>query len=164
MRNIEAWFDEYSESHMHPINKAFHWICVPTIFWTVFAFLWSIPTGPMAGVLPYGLLNFATIGMVFTILYYAALSITLALGMAIIGVINLMICHYVSVNFATPLWQIAGVIFVVAWIGQFIGHYVEGKKPSFFKDIQFLMIGPAWVLHFIYEKLNIPYKNGLLIN
>jgi uncharacterized membrane protein YGL010W len=60
-------------------------------------------------------------------------------------------------GFATPLWVISLAIFVIAWIGQFIGHVVEGKKPSFFKDLQFLMIGPAWLLGFVYRRLGIPY-------
>ena len=46
-------------------------------------------------------------------------------------------------------------IFIIAWIGQFIGHKIEGKKPAFFKDLQFLLIGPLWLLSFIYKKLNI---------
>ena len=57
----------------------------------------------------------------------------------------------------TPLWLISLIVFIVAWIFQFIGHNIEGKKPSFLKDIQFLLIGPAWLMHFIYKKLNIPY-------
>ena len=48
--------------------------------------------------------------------------------------------------------------FIVAWIGQFIGHKIEGKKPAFFKDLQFLLIGPVWLLSFIYNKLNIKLK------
>ena len=55
------------------------------------------------------------------------------------------------------LWLISIGVFVAAWIGQFYGHKVEGKKPSFFKDLQFLLIGPAWLLHFVYRKLGIPY-------
>ena len=54
------------------------------------------------------------------------------------------------------LWKISLSIFIIAWIGQFIGHKIEGMKPSFLKDIQFLLIGPAWLLSFIYKKLNIP--------
>jgi uncharacterized membrane protein YGL010W len=51
-------------------------------------------------------------------------------------------------------------IFVLAWIGQFIGHNIEGKKPSFFKDLQFLLIGPAWLLHFALKSMGLPYKNS----
>jgi uncharacterized membrane protein YGL010W len=57
----------------------------------------------------------------------------------------------------SPLWMVSIIIFAVAWIGQFYGHKVEGKKPSFFKDLQFLLIGPAWLMHFIYKRLGIPY-------
>ena len=56
-----------------------------------------------------------------------------------------------------PVWRSALVVFVVAWIGQFIGHKIEGKKPSFLQDLQFLLIGPAWLLGFIYRKLGIRY-------
>jgi uncharacterized membrane protein YGL010W len=49
------------------------------------------------------------------------------------------------------------VIFVVGWIGQFIGHAIEGKRPSFMKDIQFLLIGPLWLLGHLYRKLGIAY-------
>jgi uncharacterized membrane protein YGL010W len=56
------------------------------------------------------------------------------------------------------LWQICVIIFVVAWIFQFIGHKIEGKKPSFFKDLQFLLIGPIWLLHFIFKKVGLPYQ------
>ena len=48
-------------------------------------------------------------------------------------------------------------IFVLAWIGQFIGHKIEGEKPSFFEDLQFLLIGPDWLLGAIYQKLGIRY-------
>ena len=58
---------------------------------------------------------------------------------------------------AGQLALISVAIFVVAWIGQFIGHKIEGKKPSFLKDVQFLLVGPAWLLHFIYKKVGISY-------
>ena len=81
----------------------------------------------------------------------------MALGMFVIGVFilfgNLLVENY----FATPLWRISLCIFVIAWIGQFIGHKIEGKKPSFFQDLQFLLIGPAWLLSFFYNKIGIKY-------
>jgi uncharacterized membrane protein YGL010W len=56
-----------------------------------------------------------------------------------------------------PVWRIFLGLFVLAWIGQFIGHQIEGHKPSFLKDVVFLLIGPAWLMHFIYKKLDIAY-------
>ena len=71
--------------------------------------------------------------------------------MVIAGVLALML------ELEMPVWEISLFVFVIAWVGQFIGHVVEGKKPSFFKDIQFLMIGPIWLMSFIYKKLGISY-------
>jgi len=56
-----------------------------------------------------------------------------------------------------PLWESCLVVFVIAWIGQFIGHKIEGKKPSFLDDLRFLLIGPIWLLHFILKKASIRY-------
>ena len=56
------------------------------------------------------------------------------------------------------IWKLSMLIFIFACIGQFIGHKIEGQKPSFFEDIQFLLIGPAWLLSFIYKKLGVPLK------
>jgi len=56
-----------------------------------------------------------------------------------------------------PLWQLALGVFVIAWILQFIGHAVEGKRPSFFTDVRFLLIGPAWLLAFLYRALGWRY-------
>lgn len=42
------------------------------------------------------------------------------------------------------------IIFILSWIGQFYGHKIEGAKPSFLKDLEFLLIGPLWVI----KKLN----------
>jgi len=55
------------------------------------------------------------------------------------------------------LWQVCLVIFIISWTGQFIGHKIEGKKPSFLDDIKFLLIGPIWLLHFILKKLSVRY-------
>ena len=88
-------------------------------------------------------------------IYYISLSKTLWIGLLLFALLCLWLCQMIEqADFIQP-WLLYLVIFVVAWIGQFYGHKVEGKKPSFFKDIQFLMIGPAWLMSFIYKKLGI---------
>ena len=94
---------------------------------------------------------------IMILLYYIRLSLVMAVGMFIIGFALLAGNSYIDTNFETPLWKTSLIIFVVAWIGQFIGHKIEGKKPSFFQDLQFLLIGPAWLLSFIYNKFGIKY-------
>ena len=150
----QEWMDAYGESHQNPVNKTIHWIAVPTIFTTVVGLLWAIPVpGFMAGIPG---LNWATLTMALTALWYLRLSRSLALGMILFMVADVaLVAWYDSLNH-WPVWQMSLVLFVVMWILQFIGHAVEGKRPSFFKDLQFLLIGPAWLMHFIYRKLGIP--------
>lgn len=158
MRKIDALLSEYGESHQNATNKTIHWICVPAIFFSVVALIASIPAGFLNSVLgSSAFVNWATVVLVLVMIYYLSLSIPLSIGMLLFSLLCLYLVNVVVANVALPLWQVALIIFVVAWIGQFYGHKIEGKKPSFFKDLQFLMIGPAWLMHFIYKKIGIPY-------
>lgn len=158
MRTIEKLLAEYGESHQNPTNKAVHWVCVPVIFWTVTAMLWSIKL-PFLELAPGVPLNGAIIALTLVLVYYTTLSVLLAIGMLFFTALCLAISYQVEVLLAGtfPLWAVALIVFVLAWIGQFWGHKVEGKKPSFLKDLQFLLIGPAWLMSFVYRKFGISY-------
>ncbi|MBY5991170.1 DUF962 domain-containing protein [Ferrimonas balearica] len=151
-KNIQQWLNAYGVSHQNPINKTIHWICVPVIMWTVLALLWEVHLPGQ----PY--LNLAAVLIVISLLFYFRLSRNLAIGMVGVTAVMVAIILWHQANLALPLWQSALTLFVVAWIFQFIGHKIEGKKPSFFEDVQFLLIGPVWLLSFIYRKLGIPYR------
>ena len=158
MRKIELLLAEYGESHQNETNKAIHWICVPLIFLSVMGLLASIPSHSVARLLgesPYA--NWAGVALVLVLVYYVSLSVPLAVGMLLFGTLCLFLLNILSGMQVAPLWMLSIAIFVVAWIGQFYGHKVEGKKPSFLKDIQFLLIGPAWLMHFIFKRIGIPY-------
>ena len=157
MKTMQNWLDEYGESHQNPINKKIHWICVPAIMFSVIGLWWSIPHAYMPNISDNLQLNWAIVITVAILLYYLRLSFLMAVGMFIIGFFLLAGNFYIATNFQKPLWKISLIIFVVAWVGQFIGHKIEGEKPSFFQDIQFLLIGPAWLLSFIYNNLGIKY-------
>jgi uncharacterized membrane protein YGL010W len=155
MKTVDQWLNEYGESHQNPANKTLHWICVPIIVVSLIGLLWSIPVPQaMRNVSP--LLNWGTLVLALGVLYYLRMSLSLALGM-LAFVVLVALCIVALQHLPWSLWVICLALFVVAWIGQFIGHHYEGKRPSFFKDLQFLMIGPLWLLSFIYRKLHIPY-------
>ncbi len=142
MQTIDQWFSHYGESHQNGTNKAIHWICVPLITWSVLALLWAWT--PLA----------ALCVVALALGFYGYLSMPIALGM--LGVVAVM--AYPLARLERPTLLIAGVVvFVLAWIGQFIGHRIEGRKPSFFDDIKFLLIGPAWLLGFVFRGLRIKY-------
>lgn len=159
MRRIDQLLSEYGESHQNETNKSIHWICVPLIFFSIVGLIASIPSGFVQSILgpgnPYA--NWATLILILVLIYYVTLSLPLSLGMMIFSLLCLFLVNVIARLDIAPLWIISLIIFVIAWIGQFYGHKVEGKKPSFLKDIQFLLIGPAWLMHFIYRRLGIPY-------
>jgi len=149
-RRIDRLLAEYGESHKNETNKAVHWICVPLIVWAIFAMLWALPMpGNMPG------FNLAVVALVLALGYYAALSVPLAFGFALFGLGCILVT--LAVQSVASLWLVAGVAFFGAWVAQFWGHKIEGKKPSFFKDIQFLLVGPAWLLHFLYRRAGWAY-------
>jgi uncharacterized membrane protein YGL010W len=159
MRKIDQLLSEYGESHRNETNKAIHWVCVPLIFFSVIGLIASIPSGAVQSLLGNGnpYVNWATVILVLVLVYYVTLSLSLGLGMMLFGALCLYVANQiVKLDFA-PLWAVSVGIFVLAWIAQFFGHKIEGKKPSFFKDVQFLLIGPAWLMHFIYKRIGIPY-------
>jgi uncharacterized membrane protein YGL010W len=150
MKTLRNWLNEYSESHQNPQNKLLHWICIPPIVFSVFLALKALPWGD-------DYINPATVGAVAALAYYARLSWQLAIGISLL--FALMYVGIVAIDGALgsagSAW-LAAAIFVAAWIGQFIGHNIEGARPSFFKDLQFLLIGPLWLLADVYRRLAIP--------
>lgn len=155
MRTIEQWLDEYNASHNNRINKILHWICVPLIVFSLVGMLWSISIPLGIDNLPFNL-NWALVFIVFVLIYYLMLSVALSMGMLLVCAAMIIILDALS-GLSAPLWLISLVVFVAAWIGQFIGHKFEGKSPSFFKDVQFLLIGPLWLLSCVYRRLGIRY-------
>jgi len=159
MRKIDALLYEYGLSHKNETNKAIHWICVPAIFFSIVGLIFSIPSGILDSLSPFlhNFANWATILLILVLIYYATLSPPLALGMLLFSAVCLALANLIDLISPIPLWIVSLSIFVVAWIFQFYGHKIEGKKPSFLKDVQFLLIGPAWLMHFIYKRFGFAY-------
>lgn len=159
MRKIDDLLYEYGLSHQNETNKTIHWICVPAIFFSIVGLIYSIPADSLAGLQPFlkGFANWATIVLAVVLVYYLSISPPLALGMFFFSALCLALANLIYLISPIPLWMISLFIFAMAWIFQFYGHKIEGKKPSFLKDLQFLLIGPAWLMHFIYKKFGFAY-------
>lgn len=149
MRTLRQWLDEYSNNHVNLVNQKFHFVCIPLIMFSLICMLKSIPLGD-------ALLNAASVVVLAVLAYYVWLSWRLAIGQAV--VMGAFYAAALALEEATGpnfIWVGVGV-FVVGWIGQFVGHLIEGSRPSFFKDLQFLLIGPLWDLAYVYRGLGIP--------
>ena len=141
-RAIDTLLAQYSESHLHPANEVIHFICVPIIVFTLLGLLWCL----------HPLVALAMVAA--SMWYYFKLSRPFAWGMLLMSAAMLAILAALPPQAILPL---SVIVFVLAWIGQFIGHKIEGKKPSFFDDLRFLLIGPLFVLGFLYRRLHWSY-------
>lgn len=141
-RTIDTLLAQYSDSHRNPTNELIHFVCVPVIVFSLLGLVWSIH--PLA----------AAAVCAAALWYYFKLSRPFALGMLAMSVLMLALLAIMPRYTVLP---VSIAIFVVAWIGQFIGHQIEGKKPSFFDDLRFLLIGPLFVLGFLYRRLRVAY-------
>ncbi len=129
MKSIQTWFEEYGESHVNSTNKAIHWLCVPAILFSILGIMAHFSTLLMA------------LLIVLSLIFYARLDVVLAVAMAALMLVMAWLIYFLPVGVGFYI-----VVFILAWVGQFYGHKIEGKKPSFFKDLQFLLIGPIWCM------------------
>lgn len=157
MRKIDHLFSEYAESHQNPTNKTIHWICVPLIFWSILGFISLIPS-PHIFIEYFGMISIVSLVAIFLVtFFYFRLSWRIALIMVFIMLLMEHLVYFINIKFQHKSWICFLSVFVLSWIGQFYGHKIEGKKPSFLKDLQFLLVGPIWLLHFILKKFGIKY-------
>lgn len=153
-RDIDRYFAHYSADHRNSTNQAIHWICVPAIVWSVIAALWTVPV-PTAFGQP-GL--WAAVAMFLAFLWYYRHSRRLGLAMALVFVLLALVTELLFRQLGVRgLLYLAVAVFVFAWIGQFIGHKIEGQKPSFFTDVFYLLVGPAWLMGKAMRRLRVPY-------
>ncbi|MGK5025729.1 DUF962 domain-containing protein [Janthinobacterium sp. RB2R34] len=142
MRTIDTLLAQYGDSHRNPVNEWVHIVCVPLIVFSLLGLLWS-----MHAVV-------ALAASAAALAYYVTLSRPFALGM--LAMLAVMLTALAAMQ-AIVILPLSLVLFVLAWIGQFIGHHIEGKKPSFLDDLRFLLIGPLFVLGFAYRRLRLAY-------
>lgn len=152
MKTLQQWFDEYAVSHQNETNISIHFICVPAIFFSIIGIFMSIPSQFLNSLIKIDnplVINWATIALVFFLLFYLRLSFSMFIKMLIFSILCIIGNYFLGKHL--PLLYTSIAIFIIAWIGQFYGHKVEGAKPSFIKDLQFLLIGPAWVIKKIFK-------------
>lgn len=139
-RKVDRLLAHYGESHRNPTNEAIHMVAIPAIMFSIVGLLFALH--------PWAAYAFVAASLV----YYATLRSPAFLITMLIGTVLLLAVVHAMGNLVLP---VSAAIFVVAWIFQFIGHKIEGKKPSFFEDIQYLWVGPLFVLSRLFLRLGL---------
>jgi uncharacterized membrane protein YGL010W len=155
VKTTDQWLAEYSRNHRDDTNQLIHWICVPMIVAGLVGLLWSLPV-PLTFRVASPALNWGTVFLMASVVYYFILSISLAIG-SLPFVLGVVAAVAWLDRLSPPLWLLSVGLFAVGWTGQFLGHWHEGSRPAFLRDLQFLMIGPLWLVAGIFRRFNIPY-------
>ncbi len=138
-RRVDQLIAHYGQSHQNPSNELIHFIAIPLIMVSLVGMLFAVHPFVAYAFVAASLVYYARLSMVFL----AAMGVCSLLGIAIV------------LAMGPQVLPISVAVFVGAWILQFIGHKLEGKKPSFFEDIQYLWVGPLFVLSKLFAKLRI---------
>ena len=155
MRPADEWLSEYGRHHDNGANRLIHWLSIPFIVTSLVGLLWSLPV-PETFRDAAPVINWGTIFLMAAVVYYFIMSITLAFGVLPFVILVVFTVSWLE-QLTHPLWKSSTVIFLLAWAGQRLVHRLEGNRPSLIGDIQYLMIGPIWLLAAIYRRLGIPY-------
>ena len=139
-RRVDRLLAHYGESHRDPRNGAIHCVAIPLIMVSLVGLMYALHPWVAYAFLLASMAYYARLGSPVFLASMAALSL---LGVAIVQALG-------------PLVLPASVaVFVLAWIAQFVGHKLEGRKPSFFEDLQYLWVGPLFVLAKLFSKLGL---------
>jgi len=162
MSRQEKLIARYEEFHQHTTNRRIHFTCVPLIALSLVGLLWGIkiPT-PLGDELSFTL-NAGAVFIGLASVYYLFLSLGSLLGMLYFGLAASVLCISVEAS-PLPLFTTSLTVFVLAWAAQFTGHGIEGKKPAFTEDVQFLLVSPAWLLDALYKKPALTVLTALLV-
>lgn len=154
-RPIDRLLAEYGENHRHPANVAIHFAAVPMIAWSALALVSRLPFPAALEAAPG--FDWAWAAAALALAYYFSLSAPLALAMTAFAAVCLALIEAYPEAAPLRLSALAGLVFVAAWALQFAGHRIEGKRPSFFHDARFLLIGPVWLASLVFRKFGLRY-------
>jgi uncharacterized membrane protein YGL010W len=155
MTEMDSWLRRYEETHRDLTNPVFYWAAVPMVVLGTVGLLWALPIpDEFFEISP--LLNWGTAFLMASAVYYFIISVSLAIGMLpfVIGVagINMWL-----VGSNLPLPHVSLGLLLTGIIGLWLGHRNENGLRAVLQDLQFMMIGPAWLLSVLYRRLGIPF-------
>ncbi|MDM0114538.1 DUF962 domain-containing protein [Variovorax sp. J22R133] len=139
-RKVDRLLAHYGESHRNHTNELIHVVAIPAIMVSIVGLLFALH--------PWVAYAFVAASIV----YYVRLRSPVLLAVMAAWTVVMFALVYAMGDKVLP---ISAGIFIVGWIFQFIGHKIEGKKPSFFEDIQYLWVGPLFVAAWLLQRLGI---------
>jgi uncharacterized membrane protein YGL010W len=152
---LDEWADRYGDLKRNGPGTLSALLGIPLIVGSLIGMLWSAPV-PEALKQASPAINFATLFLIATFVYYCILSISLGFA----GFLFLLIVTAPSVwlsRHGLPLASIASSVFFVTLVWQLIETRLATGRMRVVRNLQYLMIGPMWMLRGVYRKFGLAY-------
>jgi len=140
---MEELLSRYSNDHRHIWNQRIHKIAVPALLASSVGMFTTLGRFFLPEI---RLLSGGNLQIVFMLIWYGVLDRRLPRVMAPLLFGAAALITYIDRNHGDLLWPLCLGVFFMGWIFQFIGHRLEGNKPAFFSEFNYLMVGPMWVM------------------
>ena len=154
MSEAQKWLDRYERSHSDLAYPLVYWAAVPLVVLGTTGLLWLLPI-PQEFFDISPLLNWGSAFLMAATVYYFIISVSLAIGMLpfVIGVASFQL--WLGNSQFSPL-RVTASLLVAGIIGLWLGHLGRGGIRAVIRDLQLMMIGPAWLLSVLYRRAGIP--------
>jgi hypothetical protein len=154
MSETMDWLQRYEDSHTELAYPLLYWAAVPLVVLGTVGLLWTIPV-PDEYVRISPLLNWGSTFLMAAVVYYFIISIPLAIGM-LPFVMGIAACQtWLEGSDYSPLRVSTGLL-LAGTIGLWLGRRRQWSLRPVCKDLQLMMIGPAWLLSVLYRRIGIP--------
>jgi len=152
--DIGTWFAEFGLRYESARNPGIYWMSLLVLLIGVTGLLWALPV-PEAFERISPLLNFGSAFLMAALVYYFVMSMSLGFGMVpfVLGIAAIE--TWIE---GQPISQsyVASVLIGAGVSGLCFGHYAAGGLRAVGRDVQLIMIAPAWLLAQLYRRLGIP--------
>ncbi|WP_257670380.1 hypothetical protein [Parapedobacter tibetensis] len=162
-REVDAQFESFDRQFQHPFNRTIQNFCIPIFSFAVLGLVWVLPFPEIAFLEKYGYDTFINWGSFFIaamVYYYLRLAPTLSYAMLLtVGVFSFLIVQleYIEQGGGPEIWLVCSTLLSFSFVILYIAKDMERRPVSLREFFRLLLLGPIWLWHFVFKKLNIPY-------
>lgn len=155
MSDPQGWLERYGQSHQNLAYPLVFWPGLLIVVLGTVGLLWSLPIPPVFyDISPF--LNWGSVFLMATTVYYFIISLPIAIGMLPFLVAVAAFQLWIGAS-GWPAADISLALLAAGVAGLRVGRRNRPGIASLIADLQLMMIGPAWLLSALYRRLNIPF-------
>ena len=154
MSDNDGWLERFDESHRRLTLPGLYSVSALMVVTGTVGLLWALPVPEeFHSISP--LLNWGSAFLMAAAVYYFIISLSLAIGLLPFVVALAAVHLWLSTSAYSGL-RISLSLLIVGIIGIAIGQQRGSGLRGVMRDLQHMMIAPAWMLSLVYRRIGIP--------